>query len=100
MTCPDWEDVGTVYDRMQARRMFTRRAKPGGVIGHLFSMAVFARAERRLDSDFDPVQFTEEYAEFKKIDLCDLVDAINEELEIECFFEVDLYAMLEVLSEP
>lgn len=98
MISPDWEDVGTVYDRMQGLGLLTIRARPNGPAGHLFSMAVFARAERYACRYFDMDEFINEYCEFKDFDRDELLDMIREFREELGHLDTDPIVILEVLS--
>lgn len=95
---PDWEDVGTVYDRMQGLGLLTLRASPGGITGHIMSLAVFARAARYQDRTFDLNEFIEEYCECKKIDKEDLLERIRAYRENLGHWDPDPITLLEVLS--
>lgn len=95
---PDWEDVGTVYDRMQGLGLLTLRASPGGITGHIMSLAVFARAARYQDKAFDLERFIGEYCECKNIDFDDLMERIREYRENLGHWDTDPMTLLEVLS--
>ena len=95
---PDWEDVGTVYDRMQGLGLLTLRASPGGITGHIMSLAVFARAARYQDRTFDLNEFIEEYCECKKLDKEDLLERIRAYRENLGHWDTDPITLLEVLS--
>ena len=95
---PDWEDVGTVYDRMQAHGLLSLRASPGGITGHIMSLAVFARAARYQDKSFDLEGFIAEYCECKNIDHDDLMERIREYCESLGLWLTEPFLLLEVLS--
>lgn len=95
---PDWEDVGTVYDRMQALGLLNIRASPGGITGHIMSLAVFARAARYQDVNFDLEEFIELYCKCKNINKDDLTERIREYREDLGHLDTDPITLLEVLS--
>ena len=95
---PDWEDVGTVYARMKALGLLTLRASPGGITGHIMSLAVFARAARYQDKDFDLGEFIDMYCEYKKIDKDDLLERIREYRLNLGHWDPDPIVTVEVLS--
>lgn len=98
MVKPGWDDVGTVYERMQGLGLLTVRASPGGITGHLFSLAVFARAARYQDKVFDLREFIDEYCEWKKFDKDDFMEAIRDYREQMGSWNPDPILLLEVLS--
>ena len=95
---PDWDDVGTVYDRMQALGLLRLRCDPGGIAGHIMSLAVFARAARYQQKDFNLSEFIEEYCECKNIDSEELMERIEEFREELGLWTQNPLVMLEVLS--
>lgn len=95
---PDWDDVGTVYDRMQALGLLRLRCDPGGIAGHIMSLAVFARAARYQQQEFQLTEFIEEYCDCKKIDSHELMERIREFREDLGMWEQDPIVMLELLS--
>lgn len=98
MISPDWDDVGTVYDRMQGLGLLRIRARPGGIAGHVFSLAVFARADRYASQDFDMDEFIEEYCDTKEIDKDELMDEIRDFRDDMGHWDTDPISLLEVLS--
>lgn len=98
MVKPDWEDVGTVYDRMKGLGLLKVRANPGGISGHIFSLAVFARAARYQDSNFSLEEFIKEYCEWKNIDQEELISQICDFREGMGCLQPDSIVLLEVLS--
>lgn len=97
---PTWDDVRTVYDRFMATWVRKVGAKPNSFAGHLFTAAVFARAERVRGEPFDPEAFMESYCLFKKIDFDELITGLRDYLELQGSWQTDPYILLEVLSEP
>lgn len=98
MTSPDWDDVGTVYDRMQGLGLLRVRARPNGIAGHVFSLAVFARADRYVSKCFDMDEFIEEYCDTKGIDKDELMDEIRDFRDDMGHWDTDPISLLEVLS--
>lgn len=98
MISPDWDDVGTVYDRMQGLGLLRVRARPNGIAGHVFSLAVFARADRYVSEFFDMDEFIYEYCDSKEIDRNELMDEIRDYLEDMGHWDTDPISLLEVLS--
>lgn len=98
MVKPDWDDVGTVYDRMQGLGLLKVRASAGGIAGHIFSLAVFARAARYQSRVFDLEEFIQEYCEWKEIDYDDLMERIRDFREDMGSWNPDPIALMEVLS--
>lgn len=62
---------------MQGRRLLEKRAAPGSVAGHIMSIAVFGRAERRTGDWLGAAEVIEEYALWKHID----VDVLRHQIE-------------------
>lgn len=75
---PDWDDVDVVYTRMQARRLLRLRSDPTKIAGKIMCIAVFARAARYQDSNFDLEEFLDEYCECNKIDKDELLEEMRE----------------------
>ena len=98
MVKPDWDDVGTVYDRMQGLGLLKVRASPGGITGHIFSLAVFARAARYQTRIFDLDEFIKDYCEWKNIDKEELMEGIRDYREEMGSWNPDPIVLLEVLS--
>lgn len=63
-----WDDVRIVYDRMKGRQLLEVQARPGSIAGHIMSIAVFARAERREGGYINAGDAIDWYAQFKKVD--------------------------------
>lgn len=98
MLSPDWDDVGTVYNRMQGLGLLTTRARPNGPAGHIFSAAVFARAARYATRDFDLEEFIKEYCEWKEFNTEEFLGMIREFRDNLGHWDTDPYTLLEVLS--
>lgn len=76
-----WDDVRTVYDRMQGRRLLEVRATPGTAPGHILSMAAFGRAQRKTGEWHGVEYLFHWYAQFKGIDEDALRNEINKYLK-------------------
>lgn len=98
MIKPDWADVNVVYGRMQAHGLLRVRVSPGSTMGHIFSIAVFARAARRRQPDFSLTKFIDVYCGWKKIDRNALFAAYSLIRRREGALQPDPIATLEVLS--
>ena len=66
---PTWDDVDTVYDRMQAHGLLRVRASPGSIMGHIFSIAVFGRATIREYPGTSLDAILEDYCKWKNINV-------------------------------
>ena len=96
---PDWDDVRTVYDRMDAQRLLNQRNPPGTIVGHILSLAVFARAARYQEDWFDMEQFIYRYCSAKNIDHDALMERLADFLECSGHWVTDPIEMLEGLSK-
>lgn len=72
-----WEDFGTVYERMQGLRLLEAQALPGTAPGHILSMGVIGRSQRRRGVYRGPAALLRDYAAFKGMDEAALCGAVE-----------------------
>ena len=95
---PLWDDVRTVYSRMDARRLLRIRPDPGKIAARILCLAVFARAARYQAVSFDLEEFILEYCSNKKIDYDEFLQEMRDFYDDLGCWDSNPISMMEVLS--
>lgn len=95
---PLWDDVRTVYSRMDARRLLRIRPDPGKIAARILCLAVFARAARYQAVSFDLEEFIKEYCCIKKIDYDEFLQEMRDFYDDLGCWDSNPISMMEALS--
>lgn len=92
-----WDDVNAAYERMRGKQLLEVQVKPGSTAGHILSLAVFGRAQRRAGSWCGVKYLLSWYAEFRWINESRLRGAITKYLK-KCGYPLDAEYLIDDLS--
>lgn len=94
-----WADFDEAYTRMQALRLLEVKARPGTVPGHMLTLAIFGKGQKRVGEWKGGAVLLDWYAEYKQIDPAALRRAI-ESYWVDCgYLAISAERIIEKLME-